>query len=300
MSLTFRYNWMGPVGTVTKVEICNSSRLDHGQRTKDMEYRRKVVKKVRDNMLRIKKDLGLAVAESPPRDLPAPPPVTTTPSEPIVMLVAQHEGSPQAAAPVLSSRTAKAAHTVSTAIRSSLIRSGVSYTSFLDGTLHEGLRKVNLYNEFGRPLLAEALKGSGIAIPNEEEFETASLAAAIKEEAVCRIALDAARKQRDLTYMSSFVPPTPSSTHGDSYSNSNKQQTPFDSLPDDEYESLEAVYQELRQRVNGMRNTYNLKAEACARAFLKSSAARCLDLEKRFQAAHPSRSADDDIEQHVV
>jgi hypothetical protein len=284
MALSFRYNWMGPVGTVSQAEICNSSRLEPTQRTKDMDYRRKVARKIRENMNRIKRDLGLADAapsggtsanNSPPRAEEE-----GLSSDPIVSIVDQ---SPAAAQPpALSTRTSNAAKSVSNAIRNSLIRSGVTYTSFIDGSVHEGLRRLNHYNSFCLPLLQETLKGSGAAVPSAEQFSTVEMAAAVKEETVCRIALDAARKQRDLTYMSSFVPPTPSDSRA-----AHAADTPFDAVGDDEYEGLELVYKDLRQRVMSIRETYNQQADAYARSVFKIAAVRSLDLSGKYRAAFP-------------
>ncbi len=282
-SLTFRYNWMGPVGTVSQAEICNSSRLEPTQRTKDMDYRRHMARKIRDNMNRIKRELGLPVAamagegssagNSPPRAEDA------VSSEPILTLV---EDPPLVEPPRMSTRTTNAAKSVSAAIRNSLIRSGAAYTSFCDGSVHDGLRKLAHYNEFCEPLLVKAIEASGAAVPAFRRYMTTDLIAAVKEETFCRMALDAARKQRDTTYMSSFVPPTPSDSRVMS-----SDSTPFDQVADDEYEGLELVYKDLRQRVATMREQYNRQSDEFAKTIFKIPAVRSLNLWGKYRAAFP-------------
>lgn len=280
--LTLRYNWMGPVGTLSQAEICNSARLDPSQRTKDMEYRRKVVRKIRDSMNRVKRELGLSAPASQNNSPPRP-----EDAAPIVTIV---DASPAPAdPPVLSTRTSDAARSVSTAIRGSLIRTGVTYTSFLDGTAHDSINQLNDYNRFGLPLLKESVQGTPAVLPPniEDQFSTGDISAAVKEEALCRMTLDAGRKQRDMNYMSSFVPPTPSN-NADA-TNSNGKESLFGPVEDEELESLESVYKELRLRVNSSRASYNAKADEFARNLLKSSAARAVDVAGRYRAANPPK-----------
>lgn len=286
MSLTFRYNWMGPVGTVSQSEICNSSRLEPTQRTKDMDYRRHMARKIRENMNRIKRELGLPVANggatssagnSPPRADEA------ASSEPILTLV--DEAPATAEPPRMSTRTSNAAMNVSAAIRNSLIRTGAAYTSFCDGSVHDGLRKLTHYTEFCEPLLVQAIEASGATVPAFRRYMTTDLIAAVKEETFCRMALDAARKQRDTTYMSSFVPPTPSDSRVLS-----SDSTPFDPVADDEYEGLEMVYKDLRQRVAAMREQYNRQSDEFAKTIFKIAAVRSLNLSGKYRAAFPEEA----------
>jgi hypothetical protein len=291
---------MGPVGTVTQTEYCSAKNLEATQRTKDIDYRRKITRKIRESMNRIKRDLGLleegptttaggASTTATPTD--SPPRVEDTDGARDISAVAGKPaptddggGDAPQQQPRLSTRTTNAARSISSAITQSLIRSGSAYTSFMDGTVHSDWRKLDHYHAFCLPLLEAALVASGSgesAVARAKEFATSGLAAATKEEYMCRMQLDAARKQRDVTYMSSFYLSSPTN------SDAAKDAALDEPISDDDLQALELAYVAFRQSTATLRSEYNSKAEACATNFFKIDKVRSLDLAAQYRAANP-------------
>ena len=156
----------------------------------------------------------------------------------------------------------QAAADLSNFIKGQRFRDGKLLISYIDGSSHEGVQELSLYNDYCRRRLNELVAtneaASKVLVPAESDFATGDLFSVMEE----RMALSSMRR--------------PSAAIGEG-----AERSPTPSEEDEKY--LEKKH-ELMEREDVIRNEYNERATATSRYLQSFACIRDAGLEKGFDA----------------
>ncbi|CAG9572821.1 conserved hypothetical protein [Leishmania major strain Friedlin] len=138
-----------------------------------------------------------------------------------------------------------------------LASSGNGYVSYLDGSVHFTIAKVESHNASNREKVMQALAGTNVAMPTAEEYSLEEVRQAMHDRDTARKKLDALRALQDPTYTARIR-----SAEKDTYG------TPVQQLmeEDGDMSALVANCEDAKRFAESVRKAYNSRAAASAHA----------------------------------
>ncbi|CAC9483270.1 protein of unknown function - conserved [Leishmania donovani] len=138
-----------------------------------------------------------------------------------------------------------------------LASSGNGYISYLDGSMHFTIAKVEKYNASKRERVMEALAGTNVAVPTAEEYSLEEVRQAMNACDTARKKLDVLRALQDPTYTARIR-----SAEKDTYGTPVQQLTEEDG----DMSALVANCEDAKRFAESVRKAYNKKAAASGHA----------------------------------
>ncbi|KAL7708390.1 hypothetical protein N2W54_000765 [Lotmaria passim] len=146
-----------------------------------------------------------------------------------------------------------------------LIANDQGYVSYVDGSMHNSIDKLEAYNKEARAAAEAAVAGSSVSVPPAADFALDDVRTSAARQQELRKKLDAYRAQQDPTY---------SARVRASEKNSSGQPSSAITQDDGDEAAITARLEEAKQHAEEVRKSYNAKATASGNAIAAVMASR--------------------------
>ncbi|TPP50956.1 hypothetical protein CGC21_19035 [Leishmania donovani] len=261
-----RYNWMGYDG-IESVE-CDTALLRSdvsSANNYNYMHRQQVIMELKERLYRIKRDLGLIPEEELRAEEEALQRRRMEKKRREAEERMRKEAEEAARAEEMERRPMlRTQAEINSAIvgftkgtRMLLASSGNGYVSYLDGSMHFTIAKVEKYNASKRERVMEAVAGTNVAVPTAEEYSLEEVRQAMNACDTARKKLDVLRALQDPTYTARIR-----SAEKDTYGTPVQQLTEEDG----DMSALVANCEDAKRFAESVRKAYNKKAAASGHA----------------------------------